>query len=1234
MELKSFAAASAVINDTSPSDRGLYSSQKIESIVHHESYNVEHPKILIRKGKNAVFNISSRITTQYLCIDMCTLLPSTKYMMWFKPSEDVTIARYDWFGWKTTYRGTDCFVGTVTTEGQWIQFETSSTFIPLALDRTMLLNIHKAINVENICIVKADDWTEDLEPYTDNTGYMYTLPFLMSAHDGYKDTLVQRDGDWYKITTNDDVITDEEKLDGVSCAILTTVANLNKNNSGYEVSLIDDNHNVLSDLRYLTCENIDYVKTEDYRFVHKNREFIMHSIGIPHAGCTDYGSSSTLETSLFSPFVLFDAISLGCNTVQLSMSNSLFMDGSTIKDQSTWDVFVQFMNFATMLGVRVILKFYTFAWGNATTTEQSMILEKYMVDLFKNNPIVIGYSVANEPGNCGYRETDATIVARYEAFIHEIQMYIYNNTKQIMFVERMNGVDTTLPNVSYEEHIYAPHAFTHNDKTSYPNERAVMVGGVGSREYTMNVAIPSEYPRTKDVSDSNEFAWQSTGLFKRIVNQDEDGCVFSTQVRIDNTAKVGETFDIKEYSMIFYDADQNVVGQYTETMSEDTDLSKYNLLGWTTGSSTTLNNDDYLSLVQENDEYILQLSVPEENYRYIQITKGDNSAFRDDAWVGAFGDGNTEYIELRMLTRAKSTISGSTSQMRLLGMASCSYRFVHTLTREGMKNYIKDCIRDVRNNTKLPIWVGECGTKQSTLKERASGNYKGGFEWITDVFDEYNKLGVSYNYFLQFGAAFGMYNTTGLSAMFDKSTGQIDEAETHNTIQAVNMDKYIPFKGYSFKPTKYDYRPVISNGVYDAIAEETDALHTEISEKKVEPYLGKKVVHMGDSWVELYNIADLSAQKLGYTVINMGFQATAITDVTKYTVNRSGADKFALVKLAQAIQSNDWTEQDDVVSTYGYTAWGTKIATLKALDWSTVDVLILSYGINDYGYQTIPGDIDARDSESVCGALKTAISILQGLNTNMEIVITTPCIRYQSPNSEQLQQLTGWMYSQGDYRNAIGLTAKEYGIKLVDMRAISGINESNQSITLLSDGLHPTVLGQQMWANAFAKSLECGYAGAFDTNIYNIKMDADNLCEDSEKYTYHQKWNASYVSEKVKYLCTRANQQYKSMVLGQKHFDTLPTGSVLKFEGIGKKIGDTNQRVDIYVYDSTRETKLLEKTSSAIKYTTETAFTYSWTTTEDYTDCWVVFSVKQMSTWANGKALVRDCKCTVTLPNT
>lgn len=391
-------------------------------------------------------------------------------------------------------------------------------------------------------------------------------------------------------------------------------------------------------------------------------------------------------------------------------------------------------------------------------------------------------------------------------------------------------------------------------------------------------------------------------------------------------------------------------------------------------------------------------------------------------------------------------------------------------------------------------------------------------------------------------------------------------------------------------------------------------------------YKGKKVVHMGDSWVQLYGIAEGVAELKEYNVINCGFQATCISSFREPT---DGAGKLSLLALATAIQNNTWTEQEAVAIVKG---WDSQLATLKSVDWATVDTLILSYGVNDFSVQNPLGDTSARDEESVCGALKNAIKIFNTLNPNMEIIITTPCLKYNSPNSSTMSNYSDFTM-EDEYRNAIGLTAQACAIKLIDMRALSGINEGNRSQTLLADGLHPTALGVALWVNAFSKAMENGYAGAFDTSN-DFVFKEGNLCFDSEMLTKHKKWNATYTLNNKKYLCTARDQQFGHCILGKIHFDALPSGSKIAIAGRGIKTTVDAHRMGFYIKNADYSSDLLDKFTSSQFKTTDDEITYSFTTTQEYTDCWVIFYVKQMTSWDSGKALVRAMDCTVILPTT
>ena len=449
--------------------------------------------------------------------------------------------------------------------------------------------------------------------------------------------------------------------------------------------------------------------------------------------------------------------------------------------------------------------------------------------------------------------------------------------------------------------------------------------------------------------------------------------------------------------------------------------------------------------------------------------------------------------------------------------------------------------------------------------------------------------------------------------------------------------KSVDINGSNHLIVTYDDDTTEDAGAIDVtvpIDDTTPAANKVYSSNKVEGiasaklsnvYKGKKVVHMGDSWIHSFGLAEASAEVLGYTVTNCGFTGTSISDFYEALSN---ARYFSLIRLARAIRDNTWTDQD----TYAGETWGGQLSNLKNVNWGETDVLILSYGVNDLNAQNPTGDIKARDDLSVCGALKAAINIFQTINENMEIICTTPCYRVENADNAAYTSLNERVLYD-DYINAIGMTCKELSIKCIDMRALSGINSYNMSVCLLSDGLHPTTLGKEKWVNGFTDALQSGFYGTIDTSEYH-RIENNNLIFDSEKFTRHKQWNATYVhTNGKKYLCTARSQRYGWTVLGKVHFDSIPSGTVISLKGYGLKIESTAHRIGFCIRNADNTSNLLDKYTTPFS-TSDAAISYSFTTTEAYSDCWVLFYINQMSTWDEGKALVRDMKCTVTLPST
>ena len=126
-------------------------------------------------------------------------------------------------------------------------------------------------------------------------------------------------------------------------------------------------------------------------------------------------------------------------------------------------------------------------------------------------------------------------------------------------------------------------------------------------------------------------------------------------------------------------------------------------------------------------------------------------------------------------------------------------------------------------------------------------------------------------------------------------------------------------------------------------------------------------------------VADLTALS-GANVINGAVGGTRVT-------NRGGTDQYQWfdgVNLIQALTTGVWTNQDTAVQTL--TSVAERLATLKAVDMSTVDLITMDWGTNDYtGGQTI---------EEILAAYTFVIDTLQSAYPSIRILVITPIWRY------------------------------------------------------------------------------------------------------------------------------------------------------------------------------------------------------------------------------------------------
>lgn len=241
---------------------------------------------------------------------------------------------------------------------------------------------------------------------------------------------------------------------------------------------------------------------------------------------------------------------------------------------------------------------------------------------------------------------------------------------------------------------------------------------------------------------------------------------------------------------------------------------------------------------------------------------------------------------------------------------------------------------------------------------------------------------------------------------------------------------------------------------------------------------GKKIVFLGDSIPHGQTTSgsieipypQVVAANLGMTLKNYGIGGSTIAQQTNY----GGAFK---TKAELDAATKDTSKYYQVINgqsyqTYGYSngSWTTASVTLRTPITARYDfmdddaeVICVHCTTNDWNYDwTELGDFSSTSVNTYYGALKQLIENLIAKYPTKTIIFITPLKRAQDP------------YNQPDSKNANGKTLKEYrdilievceyyGIPVIDLWAISGLNPYLASQVDLFDRVktHPLTVGHK-----------------------------------------------------------------------------------------------------------------------------------------------------------------------------
>ena len=765
--------------------------------------------ILINNGNNVLFNPAIKFTyvgqaefeksieigmyktskpsswgNVFYITNISGLMANTTYKMYINVNKSFDIS-----DWNEIFieSGT---IGTVSDGGCWIEFTTNSNICTGKFKHEPLFRSVKYSNgtkfSDTMC-VKAEDWNEELE-IANNVGYFYDLDVSLKSKGNVSDLIIYKDERFFlkEILSEDGELLLNPILTPLSVRannILTCASymfyNLKKN---FDISFVDEFGNKINSIEFAPLK-YNYVQTYGSEFVHNNYKYTITAMNMSRGVEVDWK---------FIPHSILQIIDMGYNTIQLDVSKKFQYNEDGTINESDYQNFFDKVDFIISCGLRVIFKFYTFNWESADVTNFTKEHEKLIINRYKNNPSVIGYSIANEPSNNKLNTNDANIMSRYRIFINTMQKYIQDNTTQITFIERTEYADLTLPNTVFETHWYDPHLYTHHADCSYPDTNVDVIfreseGG----NYSGGGYLYANAPTITEDSiteDNDGFSWITTDKFTK--NEEVNGNpVFYYAIQFTSDAPT-DYMDIKEIHVRFYDKDLNVVRERIKTFSSDTNVSDLNYgyikdgkgkssyeITVTDENGNPLKNDKgkivkktiYYSTeyIEQIDDFIRVKPINiEGGYSYAQLSNGGSGNVIKNRWAEVLLDGEV-YIEVSVLARGVASKSNTFIKVMI---QRCYHGYASPIlyNQDYFKKFFTELvypsIKTRLNGVNIPIYIGEYGTMQSTALTMFYSKVNGkqnlnGEAWVRDITDVIRKLDLSSAYFTYWGAAFGLHNS-------------------------------------------------------------------------------------------------------------------------------------------------------------------------------------------------------------------------------------------------------------------------------------------------------------------------------------------------------------------------------------------------------------------------------------------------------------------------------------------
>ncbi len=243
-----------------------------------------------------------------------------------------------------------------------------------------------------------------------------------------------------------------------------------------------------------------------------------------------------------------------------------------------------------------------------------------------------------------------------------------------------------------------------------------------------------------------------------------------------------------------------------------------------------------------------------------------------------------------------------------------------------------------------------------------------------------------------------------------------------------------------------------------------------------------QVLFLGDSIVGQYrdetSIPMLIAQMLDVKVANGAFGGTTMSLQNRDWRDAYYWDGLSCTQLTRAVAAQDFGLQQTIrTKDYVTMDFIDYVDELDCLDLTSVETLVISYGMNDYTTGSpICNEDDPTDPYTMQGAMRVGIDYLRRSYPQLRIIFISPTycwfVNTQGVTDETCETNDfGGGYLE-DYVEAQRQVAQESGVEFVDLyHAYYPHEEFMDWVLYTNDGIHPSEQGREKIAGTLAELL-------------------------------------------------------------------------------------------------------------------------------------------------------------------